>query len=107
MENDPNIQALVERVRQATDYQSNKRLLRERIQADLHFAYNGGLFKVTPELLAFVATWPAETLYIEDTYQNPIEVDKSVFLTTAQQHYQKVMNTWHQQHNELKKIRKV
>ena len=91
----------------ATDYQVNKRILREKIQTDLHFAYNGGLFKATPELLAFVSTWPTDELYLEDTYQNPIEINKQIFLSTAQQHYQKVMNRWHQQHDELRKIRKV
>jgi hypothetical protein len=101
------IENLVAQVRQATDYQTNKIMLREKMQTDLHFTHNGGLFKITPELLAFVATWPVDELYLEDTYQNPIQIDRSVFLITAQQHYQKVMNTWHQQHDELKKIRKV
>jgi predicted glutamine amidotransferase len=101
------IENLVAHVRQATDYQTNKIMLREKMQTDLHFTHNGGLFKITPELLAFVATWPVDELYLEDTYQNPIQIDRSVFLVTAQQHYQKVMNTWHQQHDELKKIRKV
>ena len=98
---------LTTEIRRTTDYQVNKRILREKIQTDLHFAHNGGLFKVTTDLLAFVATWPIETLYIEDTYQNPIEIDRQIFLVTAQQHYHKVMNTWHQQHAELRKIRKV
>jgi hypothetical protein len=98
---------LTTEIRRATDYQVNKRILREKIQTDLHFAHNGGLFKITPELLAFVQTWPVEELYLEDTYQNPIQIDKSVFLVTAQQHYQRVMNTWHQQHAELRRIRKV
>jgi hypothetical protein len=98
---------LTTEIRRATDYQVNKRILREKIQTDLHFAHNGGLFKITPELLAFVKTWPVDELYLEDTYQNPIQIDKSVFLVTAQQHYQRVMNTWHQQHAELKRIRKV
>jgi hypothetical protein len=101
------IEKLVAQVRQATDYQINKHQLREKIQTDLHFPFNGGLVKVGPELLAFVATWPDDKLYIEDVYQNPIEVDKQVFLIKAQQHYQKVMNNWHQQHEELKRIRKV
>jgi len=91
----------------ATDYQVNRRILREKIQTDLHFAHNGGLFKITPELLAFVSTWPADELYLEDTYQNPIKIDKQTFLLTAQQHYQKVMNRWHQEHEELKKLRKI
>jgi hypothetical protein len=101
------IENLIAQVRQSTDYQTNKIMLREKMQTDLHFTHNGGLFKITPELLAFVATWPVDELYLEDTYQNPIQIDRSVFLITAQQHYQKVMNTWHQQHDELKKIRKV
>lgn len=104
---DSEIEQLVSQVKQATDYQINKRHLRERIQTDLHFPYNGGLFKVTPELLAFVATWSTDEIYIEDVYQNPIEVDKQIFLAKAQQHYHKVMNTWHQQHEELKRIRKI
>jgi hypothetical protein len=101
------IEDLVAQVRQATHYQTNKNMLRERIQTDLHVPYNNGLFKITPDLLAFVATWPLDTLYLEDTYQNPIEVDRQIFLVTAQQHYQTVMNTWHQQHAELKTIRKI
>lgn len=101
------IEQLTNQIKIATDYQVNKRILREKIQTDLHFAHNNGLFKVTPELLAFVAYWPTDVLYIEDTYQNPIEIDKQIFLVQAQQHYQKVMNRWHQQHEELKKIRKI
>jgi hypothetical protein len=98
---------IVTQIKKATDYQVNKRILREKIQTDLHFAHNGGLFKITPELLAFVQTWPIDELYLEDTYQNPIQVDKQVFLVIAQQHYQKVMNRWHQEHDELKRIRKI
>ena len=101
------LEKLTTEIRRATDYQVNKTILREKIQTDLHFTHNGGLFKITPELLAFVSSWPIDTLYLEDTYQNPIEIDRQVFLITAQQHYQQVMNRWHQQHAELKRIRKV
>ena len=101
------IENLVAEVRQATDFQINKRLLREKAQIDLLFPFNGGLFKVTPELLAFVSTWPTDFLYLEDTYQNPIEIEKQIFLVKAQQHYQMVMNDWHDQYAELKRIRKA
>lgn len=101
------IEQLVSQVKQATDYQINKRNLRERIQTDLHFTHNNGLFKATPELIAFVSTWNADKMYLEDVYENPIEIDTKSFLDTARQHYQKVMNIWHQQHDELKRIRKV
>lgn len=101
------IEKLTTEVRRATDYQANKKFLREKIQTDLHFAHNGGLFKITPALLAFVQSWPVDELYLEDTYENPIQINRQVFLIQAQQHYQQVMNTWHQQHAELKKIRRV
>jgi hypothetical protein len=99
---------LVDQIRLATDYQTNKQILREKIQTELHMPYNGGLFKITPELLAFVATWPVDWMFLEDVYQNPISIDNTkVFLVKAQQHYSAVMNDWHQQHAELRKIRKA
>lgn len=98
---------IVDQIRVSTDYQANKRILKERIKTELLFTYNGGLFLLDPALLAFVSTWPTDTLYLEDTYENPIEIDKQVFLVQAQQHYYRVMNDWHQQHAELKRTRKV
>ena len=98
---------IVEQVRLATDFNVNQQILREKIQTDLHMTHNGGMFRITPELIAFVQSWPIDTLYIEDVYQHPIEIDRQVFLVTAQQHYHRVMNEWHQQHAELRKIRKI
>jgi hypothetical protein len=98
---------IVNQIKLSTDFQINKKQLREKILTDMHLPYNNGLFKITPELLAFVATWSMDTLYLEDVYQNPIEVDKKVFLTKAQEHYHSIMNSWHQQYEELRKIRKV
>jgi hypothetical protein len=103
-----NIEKIVTTVKRATDYQINKRILKEKIEIDLHFAYAGGLFRAGPELIVFASLWTDSPLYIEDTYQNPVEIaDPKEFETVAREHYQKVMNRWHQQHEELKRIRKV
>jgi hypothetical protein len=102
-----NIEDIVNQVRKATDFQINKQILREKIQTDLHMTHRGGMFKITPELLAFIKTWPVDELYLEDIYENPIQVDRQVFLVQAQQHYQTVMNQWHHEYEELKKIRKI
>ena len=101
------IERLTSTIRQATDYQINKEILREKILTDRHIAYNGGLFLVTPELIAFLATWETDQVYLEDTYHNPIEVDRTELLTLAREHYQQIMNTWHQQHAELRRLRKI
>jgi hypothetical protein len=102
------INELVAEVKLATDYQINRQILREKIQTDLHFAFNGGLFKASPELIAFVNSWDHEHMVLEDTYGNPIEIENTkLFLVQTKQHYQQVMNRWHQQHAELRRIRKI
>jgi hypothetical protein len=102
-----NLNQLITEIRLATDYQVNKRILREKIQTDLHVPYNGGLFKVTPELIGFLNAWNSDELFLEDTYQNPIKILRQEFLTKCQQHYQMVMNEWHIQHEEIRRARKV
>jgi hypothetical protein len=101
------INQLVEQIKQATDYQTNKRILREKIQTDLHIAYNNGLFLVSTDLLSFLATWPDEELFLEDTYNNPIKINRQEFLELCRSHYHTIMNEWHIENDQLKKIRKI
>lgn len=103
------VEKLTAEIKRATDYQINKRILREKIQTDLHLAYNGGLFKVTPEIIMFANLQTLnENFYLEDVYQNPIHiVNPMEFTKLCNEHYQQVMNTWHQQHAELRKLRKI
>jgi hypothetical protein len=101
------LENLVSEIKQSTDYQINRAILREKIQTDLHITHNGGLFKVTPDLISFLTVMSDEILYLEDTYNNPIEVDRLGLLITAREHYQQVMNRWHQEHAELKRLRKI
>ena len=96
------INKLVEHIKQATDFQTNK-----QIKTDLHVAHNGGLFLVSVELIAFLSTWNDEELFVEDTYNNPIPVNRQEFLIKCQEHYHSVMNAWHIEYAELKRQRKV
>lgn len=101
------IDQLLDQIKQSTDFQVNKKILREKTQADLHFTYNSGLFKASMDLIAFVDSWDADELYLQDVYENPIKISRSEFLTLAKQHYQTAMNSWHIQYETLKQIRKV
>jgi hypothetical protein len=49
----------------AFDHAVYRKQLRERIQAQLVLTDSGGMFKITPELIAFVKTWPVDELYLE------------------------------------------
>lgn len=101
------ISQIAESVRQATDIQINKKLAREVVKTNLHFTYNSGMFLASPELLSFVATWPDDELILADVYENPIKVARVEFYDLAKQHYQVQMNAWHQQYQEIARVRKV
>ena len=83
------------------DHAAARRVLKEKYQARLIFAHQGGLFRITPELLAFVQTWSTDEIYLADLYDNPIRLDRQVFLVKAQQHYQEQMNAWHLEFEQL------
>jgi|TARA_B110000240_G_C13421326_1_gene419603 hypothetical protein len=100
-------QNLVDRVKASTKFQTNKKALRESIQAELHVTYNSGLFYVTPTLIAFLESWHTEDMFLEDTYNNPVPIKRSELVLLAKERYQAVMNTWHTQYQELKSVRKV
>jgi hypothetical protein len=88
------------------DHALHRKVLHERIQSELHVTYNGGQFKITTELLAFLATYRYTEIYLEDIHRNPIKINRDEFRTICEERYQTVMNTWHQEFEESKKIRK-
>ena len=91
---------------QAFNHAQYRKILRERIRGELILTHNGGMFMITPELLAFVAYWPLPELYLEDMHHNPIEVDRQVFLVQAQERYHYAMNVWHTEFESSKQIRR-
>jgi hypothetical protein len=103
------IEKIKSAIKRSTDYQINKEILREKILTDLHVPYNGGLFKVTPEIIMFANLQTLnENFYLEDVYHNPIHIVNPIeFTKLCNEQYQKVMNRWHQEHNELKRLRKI
>mgnify|MGYP006268405035 CR=1 FL=1 len=101
------LEQLVNQIKQSTDYQTNKRILKEKIQTDLHIPYNNGLFNVTTDLIAFLNSWDCDELILEDVYENPIIINRLEFLTLCKQRYYKIMNTWYHQHERLKETRKI
>lgn len=92
----------------AFDHIVFRKQLRERVQAELVFAYNGGLFKAAPELITFVSAWPKiRPLFLEDVHGNPIAVtDQELFLSQCMERYQTQMNAWHTEFEQARKIRK-
>lgn len=100
------IEKIKEAARVNFDHAVSRKLLHERIQSQLILGYNGGLFKVTPELLSFVYILPLLTVIIKDSYNNPVKIEDSQdFYLKATQKYHEVMNEWYVEYEKLKKIR--
>jgi len=102
------LETLIDQVKLATDVNQNRRILREQIKADLVIEHAGGLFVVDPALISFLSAWTlAPEVYLEDMHGQPVKCDRQSMLTQCQQHYQKVMNRWHIQYEQLVQIRKI
>ena len=99
--------ALALEIKQATDVQRNRTLLREQMKADLMVHHNDGLFVVTPELIGFLSAWTDNELFVEDQYSNPIKCNRTALLEQCKQQHQRVLNRWHGLHEELRRVRKI
>lgn len=95
--------------RQRLDYNRQRLALKEQQQQRLTITHSGGQFCVTTELMSFLASWDSEyILYLVDDYDNPIKIENPEdMLEKCKQRWYEVMNDWHNQHEELRKVRRV
>jgi hypothetical protein len=97
---------LITHSRSRFDHAAAKRTLLEKYQGKLVFAYNGGMFKATPELITFLKFCESsvETV-ITDLYNNPIKVNVHAMTMLANNTYQEQMHAWLKEYEELNKNR--
>lgn len=90
--------ALIAHSRARFDHAVAKRLLKEKYQARMLFAYHGGMFRAGPELLTLLATMPSSTAVILDLYDTPTQVDSKELRGLAMQRWQEQMTAWLVEH---------
>ena len=93
--------------RQRFDLNRQRLTLKEQQEQRLTVAFNGGLFYVDMTLLSYLQTEPNSHIYIQDSYENPIHINRHELLQVCRTRYNEVMNDWHNQYEELKKVRKA
>jgi hypothetical protein len=86
--------ALIAHSRARFDHAVAKRILKEKYQARMLFAYAGGMWRAGPELLTMLATCPDESAVLLDLYDAPVKVDVRELELAAQQRWQEQMNAW-------------
>jgi hypothetical protein len=99
---------LVAHSRARFDHATAKRVLKEKYQAKLTFAYNGGLWRAGPELINTLTAsldTGQQGLVLLDLYDTPICVDYQELLTLARERWQEQMTAWLIEHKQLNQQR--
>lgn len=85
---------LIAHARARFDHEAAKRVLKEKYQAKMLFAYRGGMFQAGPELQTTLLTCPDSEAVILDLYENPVQVDTKELYAQSQQRWQEQMTAW-------------
>jgi hypothetical protein len=96
-----NTNDLISHARARFDHASAKRLLKEKYQGKLTFAYKGGMFKAGPELINILLVCPWDEAVILDLYDNPVKVAPIELKALAEQRWQEQMTAWLIEFEEL------
>ena len=100
-----NTEQLIAHGRARFDHAAARRLLKEKYQARMTFAYAGGMWHAGPELLTVLMACPDESAVLLDLYETPVRIDVKELTLAVQQRWQEQMNAWLVEHEELNKNR--
>lgn len=87
------------------EHSLTKANLKQRMELRLTVSYNSGLFKVTPDFIAFLSCFTEEKMVIADSYGTPVQVLREPLLNMAKERYHEIMNEWKDEWDQLRKIR--
>ena len=97
---------IIENSRARFEHEANRRLLKEKYQAKMIFAYRGGMWVAGPDLLTLLESVPVEDeVVILDLYENPIKINASELRYLAFERWQEQMNAWLIEHQESRNKR--
>ena len=97
--------SLIKEAQARFNHTQAKQILKEKYQAKLIVASQGGLWKITPELLVFLKGTESEEMIITDSYDNPVTVNVGLLFEMLRDTYNTVMQSWYDEFQELRKNR--
>jgi len=100
-----NTDNLIAHARARFDHVAARRVLKEKYEAKMLFAYAGGMWRAGPELLVLLATVPPGDAVILDLYETPVQVNPEQLRLVAMSRWQEQMNAWLVEHEQLNKQR--
>lgn len=86
-------------------HNSAKDYLKEKYEAKLLVAEQGGLWKADKETISFLTAFLNEEVVLMDTFDNPVKVNRQDLKDKLCETYYRVMNEWHTEWKELESKR--
>jgi hypothetical protein len=87
------------------NHNSAKAQLKDKYDGKFIVAEQGGLWKATPEIIAFLNSVDDDSVILIDNFDSPVEVNRKQLLLVLKETYQKVMIEWHKEWKELESKR--
>lgn len=101
-----NTDQLIAHARARFEHTAAKRLLKEKYQAKMLFAYRGGMWCAGPELQNMIFTCGRiGEVVLPDQYENPVKIDTKELMSLSQERWNEQMNAWLVEYEELSKKR--
>lgn len=96
---------LIKEAKARFEHNSAKQLIKEKYQQKLMVANQGGLWKASPELIGYLSINTVETVFLLDSYENPVFVNRNELLDVLQKTYNDTMSLWYKELQELRQYR--
>ena len=96
---------LISEAKARFNHNSAKAQLKDKYDGKFIIAEQGGLWKATPEIIAFLNSIDDNFVILIDNFNNPVQVNRDQLLTVLKDTYQKVMLEWHKEWKEIETVR--
>ena len=88
------------------NHEAARRILREKYEAKMLFAYRGGMWLAGPELTTMIFTCGRMgEVVLPDLYGNPVKIDTQELLPMSQERFNEQMTAWLVEFEELSQLR--
>jgi len=92
---------LISEAKARFNHNSARAQLKDKYDGKFIIAEQGGLWKATPEIIAFLSAMDDNFVVVIDNFDNPVQVKREELLNVLKSTYQTVMLEWYKEWKEL------
>ena len=96
---------LISEAKARFNHNSAKAQLKDKYDGKFIIAEQGGLWKATPELIAFLNSMDNNFIILIDNFNKPVKVNREQLLNVLKDTYKKVMLEWYKEWKEIETVR--